>query len=189
MRLAALLVGAALSLGAGDGAVGEPGPLPFPVEIELAFELTDQTGRRVTEADFAGRPMALFFGYASCASICTVALPAIGAALAALGPDADRLTAVMVTVDPERDTPKALAEAMPRYHPDMVGLTGSEAALAALRARFQIERTVVAREPDGAPIYAHGSFVYLIGPDGRVTAALPPILAPERLAELIRARL
>lgn len=188
MRLAAVLLALTVG-GAGAAEPQAPAPLPFPVPIEVAFELTDQTGDTVTEADFAGRPMVLFFGYANCASICSVALPSIGAALDALGDDADRLSAIMVTIDPDRDTPEALARAMPRYHPDMLGLTGSEAALEAVRKRFQVQRKVVAEEPDGAPIYAHGSFVYLISPEGQVTAALPPILAPERLAELIRARL
>jgi len=184
MRLAALLVAAAMAVGARAAE-----PLPFPVPIEVAFDLTDQNGQHVTQADFAGQPMMLFFGYANCESICTVALPAMGAALNALGPDAERLSAVMITIDPARDTPEALAEAMPRYHPSLTGLTGSESDLAAVRQRFQVKREVVYVEPDGSPIYAHGGFIYLIGPNGRVTAALPPILAPERLDELIRARL
>ncbi|MEM9146950.1 MAG: SCO family protein [Pseudomonadota bacterium] len=186
MRLAAL---AAACLIDWSAQAADPGPLPFPIQIEMAFELTDQDGRQVTEADFAGQPVMLFFGYANCQSICSVALPMMGETLRRLGPDAAELTAVMITIDPDRDTPEALAAAMPRYHPALLGLTGSEGALADIRARFQIERSVVAREPDGAPIFAHGGFVYLIGPDGQVTAALPPILSPERMAELIRARL
>lgn len=148
--------------GAAEGPA--PAPLPFPVEIRLAFDLVDQTGRRVTESDFAGRPLVLFFGYARCESICDVALPMVGAALTALGERAASVTPVMITVDPERDTP---------------------AALAAARAPFRIEVTEVARDAAGDPILAHGSMVYLVGPDGRVRSALPPILAPERLAKLI----
>lgn len=167
-----------------------PGPaLPFPVEIEMRFRLTDQTGREVTEADFAGRPLALFFGYAGCESICSVALPRMAEALDLLGPDAGDVTPVMITVDPERDTPERLAEAMPRYHPRMIGLTGGEAALAAARAAFQVEVTEVARDAAGEPILAHGGFVYLIGPEGRVRSVLPPILGPARMAELMRLHL
>lgn len=186
MLRAAILAAAVV---AGTARAEAPPPLPFPVEIRLAFDLVDQTGARVTEADYAGRPLVLFFGYASCASICTVALPAIGEALALLGPGAERVTPVMVTLDPARDTPEALAGALTAHHPRMVGLTGSEAALAAVRARFQVERREVYRDPEGHPVYAHGSFVYLIGGDGVVRAALPPILGPERLAELIAAHL
>lgn len=162
-----------------------PPPLPFPVEIDLAFDLVDHTGARVTEADFAGRPLVLFFGYASCESICTVALPSIGAAFEQLGGAGAHVTPVMITIDPARDTPEAMTEALPRYHERMVGLTGSDRALADVQRRFQVEVTEVAQDPLGNPIYAHGSFIYLIGPEGRVRSALPPILAPERLAELI----
>lgn len=159
--------------------------LPFPLAIRPRFALTDQTGRAVTEADFAGRPMAVFFGYASCESICTVALPAIGAALEILGPEAAGIAALMITVDPERDTPEAMARKLPDYSPRLIGLTGSEAALAEARAAFQVEFSEVARLPDGSPVYAHGSFVYLVGRDGLVKSVLPPILAPERIAELM----
>ncbi len=159
--------------------------LPFPVEIRPRFALTDHTGRAVSEADFAGRPMAIFFGYASCESICTVALPAIGAALEILGPAGAGIAALMITVDPERDTPEAMARKLPEYSPRLVGLTGSEAALAEARAAFQVETSEVTRLPDGTPVYAHGSFIYLVGPDGVVKSVLPPILAPERIAELM----
>ncbi|MEM1344152.1 MAG: SCO family protein [Pseudomonadota bacterium] len=160
--------------------------LPVFEDVDLAFSLIDHTGRAVTEADFDGRPMVLFFGFASCQSICPVALYNMAQALDLLGGEAEGLAPIMVTIDPERDTPAALAEAMPRHHPSLIGLTGDEDALAALRARFQVKVTLVAEDPTGAPIYAHGSFVYLIGGDGRLRTALPPILGPEKMAELIR---
>ena len=161
-------------------------PQPFPVEITPRFSLVDHTGRAVTEADFAGRPMVIFFGYASCESICSVALPRIGEALELLGDEAARIAPVMITVDPKRDTPTALASTLPKHHPRLIGLSGSEAALAEARAAFQVEVTQVAATPEGAPIYAHGSFIYLVGPDGMVKSVLPPILSPERLAALMR---
>lgn len=165
----------------------EAGPaLPFPVEIRPRFSLVDHTGRAVTEADFAGRPMAIFFGYANCESICSVALPRMGAALDLLGAEAAEVAALMITVDPARDTPPAMAARLPEHHPRLIGLTGSEAALAAARAAFQVEVSQVAETADGAPIYAHGSFIYLVGRDGTVQSVLPPILSPERIAALMR---
>ena len=159
--------------------------LPFPVEIQPRFALTDQGGHPVTQADFAGRPMAVFFGYASCQAICSAALPALAAALDLLGPDGAEIAPILITVDPARDTPAAMAESLPRYSPRLIGLTGSEAALAQARAAFQVEAAQVATSPDGAPIYAHGSFIYLVGRDGAVKTLLPPILSPERMAELM----
>lgn len=164
----------------------ETGPAPpFPIEIRPRFSLTDHTGRAVTEADFAGRPMVVFFGYANCESICSVALPTIGAALDLLGPRASGIAPVMITVDPARDTPAALSESLPRHHPSLIGLTGDEAALAAVRAVFQVEAAQVAATPEGAPVYAHGSFIYLVGRDGVVKAVLPPVLSPGRIAALM----
>jgi protein SCO1/2 len=191
---AGLLTVALTSAAMGHGGVDHAAPpapaagaaLPFPVEIRPRFSLTDQTGRAVTEADFAGRPMAVFFGYASCEAICSVALPRLAAALDLMGPDGAAIAPVLITVDPAHDTPEAMARKLPRLHPRLIGLTGSEAALAAARAVFQVEAKKVAELPDGAPVYSHGSFIYLVGADGVVKSVLPPILAPERIAALMR---
>ena len=165
----------------------EAGPaLPFPVAITPRFDLIDHTGSAVTEADFAGRPMVIFFGYANCEAICSVALPSLAAALDLLGPEGAEIAPILITVDPARDTPEAMARRLPAYHPRLIGLTGSEAALAEARAVFQIDAKQVAETPEGAPLYAHGSFIYLVGRDGVVKSLLPPILAPERIADLMR---
>ena len=79
-----------------------------------------------------------------------------------------------------------MAAALAKYTPRLIGLTGSEAALAEVRAVFQVEASQVAETPEGAPLYAHGSFIYLFGHDGAVKSLLPPNLAPERMAELMR---
>ena len=163
--------------------------LPFPIEIRAEFALTDQTGRAVTEADFAGRPMAIFFGYANCEAICSVALPSLGAALDILGEEATEVAPILITVDPDRDTPAAMAARLPAYHPRLIGLTGSAEALDRARAVFQIEAKQVTETIDGDPVYAHGGFIYLVGKDGVVKSVLPPILSPERIAELIRKHL
>ncbi|MEM7743140.1 MAG: SCO family protein [Pseudomonadota bacterium] len=180
MRLFAALV----VLGLAAGAQAET-PLPFPVEITAEFALVDQDGETVS-TEGRDRPMAVFFGYANCEAICSVAMPSLGAALDVLGDDAERLDAFLITVDPERDTPEVMASKLPQWHPKLRGLTGSEDALAAARTSFQIERKLVFTDPEGNPVYAHGSFIYLIGRDGKVATLLPPILSPERMAELIR---
>ena len=73
-------------------AVGAPTPgLPFPVDIDARFNLIDQDGRAVSQADFAGKAMAIFFGYANCEAICSVALPRLGQALDLLEGEADKL--------------------------------------------------------------------------------------------------
>ncbi|MGR3781173.1 MAG: SCO family protein [Albimonas sp.] len=168
----------------GEEASAMPEGAPLPFEIAPHFRLTDQHGREVTEADFAGRPYALFFGYVSCQSICSVVLPRIAGATNILLDAGLEVTPVVVTIDPARDTPEALAEALPQWHEKLVGLTGSEAELQAVRDIFQVQMEKVAELPDGSPVYAHGSFVYLVGPDGKVLTLLPPIISPRRMAEV-----
>lgn len=168
------------------GAAATTPALPFPVAITPRFDLIDHTGRAVSQADFDGRPMAIFFGYANCEAICSVALPSLVAALDLMGAAGAEIAPVLITVDPARDTPEAMAARLPEYHPRLIGLTGSEAALADARAVFQIDAAQVSETIDGAPIYAHGSFIYLVGRDGEVKSLLPPILGPERMAELMR---
>ena len=171
-------------------AVGKPTPaLPFPVEIDAKFALLNQNGEAVTEKDFAGKPMAIFFGYANCEAICSVALPRLGQALDLLGSEADGLSPLVITVDPARDTPETMGPALAKWHPALRGLTGTEAALAEARRAFQVETSLVGEDPEGNPIYAHGSFIYLIGADGKVLTLLPPILGPERMAEILRSYL
>ena len=167
-------------------AVGLPTPgLPFPVDIDARFALIDQDGQSVTQASFMGKPMAIFFGYANCEAICSVALPRLGQALVLLGDKVDDLSPLLITVDPARDTPEKIGPALAKWHPKLRGLTGTEEALAKAREAFQVETSLVGEDAEGQPIYAHGSFIYLIGADGKVLTLLPPILGPERMAQII----
>jgi len=198
MRLTALLGMVALAAfpaAAHDGAAHAPAAAPsppvldggaFPVQVRAEFDLIDQTGARRTQADFAGRPMLIFFGYANCPGICSVALPRIAAALDILGAEADGLSPLLITVDPERDTPETLAAQMPRIHPRLLGLTGSEANLAAARKAFGVETELQFVDPEYGPIYSHGSFLYLIDGGGKLVALLPPVLGPEQMADIIK---
>ncbi len=158
---------------------------PFPIDLEVRFDLVDQTGARKTHEDFAGKPMAIFFGYANCEAICSVALPRLASTIDLLGEEGADLQPILITVDPERDTPEAMAEALPDIHPRMIGLTGAEANLAAARDAFQVESEVVFEDHEGNPIYAHGSYIYVIAADGELATILPPILGPDRMAEVI----
>ena len=170
--------------------VGAPTPgLPFPVDIKAEFSLIDQDGRRVTQADFAGKPMAIFFGYANCDAICSVALPRLGQALDLLGDKVDDLAPLLITVDPDRDTVAEIGPALAKWHPKLRGLTGSEDALAMARDAFQVDSELVGEDAEGRPIYSHGSFIYLIGGDGKVLTLLPPILGPERMAQILKSYL
>ena len=201
-RLGGLLAGAALALlaggaGAHDGVVHQtpadaqahlkasPNTPGFPTDIGGPFRLIDQFGRKRTEVDPDGHYQLIFFGYASCKAICSVALPSMADAVDLLEKDGIVVTPVLITVDPERDTIRAMRKAAPAIHPRMVGLTGSERALRKAYTAFRMEKKLVMDHPTEGPIYAHGSFVYLMAPDGSFRTVLPPILAPERMADVV----
>lgn len=163
-----------------------PANLPFPVSVDGRYSLIDQDGVRRTQDDFIGRYPLIFFGYANCQGICSVALPRIAAAMDRLGDDGAEVQPILITVDPVNDTPEAMKAALPKIHPRFIGLTGDEAALAAARKAFQVKSKQLFVGPDGQPVFAHGGFIYLMGPEGALLTVMPPILSPERIAELVR---
>lgn len=192
--VAALLATAA---GGHDGVVHEtpdealqhlrdsPNTPGFPTNVGGPYRLIDHHGKRRTEIDPDGRHQLVFFGYASCKAICSVALPAMVSTVDQLAAEGIDVTPVLITVDRKRDTVAALRKAAPDIHPRLVGLTGSRRALAKAYDAFQVESKLVYDHPTEGPIYAHGSFVYLMGPDGAFKTVMPPILGPERMAEIV----
>jgi protein SCO1/2 len=94
---------------------------------------------------------------------------------------------VLITVDPLRDTPEVMAAKLAEFDPDFVGLTGSQEELTATYRKFGVEAVEVAQEPDGQPIFAHGSFIYLLDGAGKLLTVLPPILSDDRAAEIVAA--
>jgi len=153
------------------------------------FELTDQAGHRRTDADFRGKLVVLYFGYTHCPDVCPTELQSISLALDQLGAAADAVQPVFITVDPERDTPARLADFVSSFHRRLIGLTGS---LAEIRKTAIAYRTFFAKSGAAAPndySVDHTGFVYLLGKDGRYLGFLPPGLAPDSIADAIRARL
>lgn len=166
-------------------AAAPPGALPFD-HIGGPFTLTDHHGKQRTDADFHGGFLLAFFGYASCQSICPVGLQRMTAALDALGAASHRVQPVLITVDPENDTPSVLAEQMPKLHPRLLGLTGTEEQLRKTMQAYQAESTQVSRDSDGKPVYAHGSYIYLMRPDGKFATLIPPVLGVDQMADILR---
>lgn len=157
----------------------------FPVQLGGPFALIDHHGDRRTDKDFHGRHLLVFFGYANCPGICSAALPAMAAAVDALGVAGDAVQPVLITVDPKWDTPAEMRRVLSEMHPRLLGLTGDEEALAAVRAEYQVEFSKVGDDIFGNPIYSHGGYVYLMGPDGGLETIIPPILSPAAMAEII----
>lgn len=165
--------------------VAAAGPaVPFPFKLGGAFRLTDQDGAPRTQTDPDGRMQLLFFGYANCASICSVALPLMAEIAAELDGAGIAVRPVMVTVDPARDTVATIGPPLRALHPDFVGLTGTEAELQAVYDLYSVEKTHVFDDPEHGAVYAHGSHIYLLDGEGRVLTLIPPILGAEQAAKI-----
>lgn len=161
---------------------------PLATQFGGAFSLLDHTGKRVTDVDFRGRFMLVYFGFSRCADTCPVDLPVIAQALDALGPAADRIAPLFISVDPANDTPTVMATYVANVHPRLIGLSGSEAEIAATAKAYKVHRRKLTQAHHGHGEYTidHGSLTYLIGPDGRFLTLLPHKTSPERMAAVLR---
>src|SRR5207248_9646949 len=145
-----------------------------PVAQQIAaiggpFTLTDQNGRTVTDQDFKGRPFLVFFGFTHCPDICPTTLFEVSEIMRNLGPDGDRMRAIFVTVDPERDTPAALKEYLSSFDPRLSGLTGDSDAIAAVARSYRAFYRKVPLEQGGYTM-DHTAIVYLMDKQGRFVA-------------------
>jgi len=140
------------------------------------FTLTDANGKTVTDADFRGRYMLIFFGFTNCPDICPAGLQLISAAMAKLGDKADRIVPVFVSVDPARDTPEKLASYVKNFDDRVVGLTGTPEQIAHIANVYRVfyEKTPNESAPGDYGIN-HTSIIYLMGPDGKYVRHFTPM--------------
>jgi protein SCO1 len=132
---------------------------------ELA--LTDHNGQRRTLADFKGKVVTLFFGFTHCPDVCPTTLVEMASVMKELGPDAERLQVLFVTVDPERDTAEMLGRYVPAFHPSFLGLTGSvdEIARAAKEFKIFFQKQKL---PSGGYTMDHSAGTYILDDEGRL---------------------
>ena len=131
------------------------------------FTLVDQTGKTVTDQDFRGRYMLVFFGFTHCPDICPAELQVMSAALDALGPKADSVVPIFITLDPERDTQAAMAAYVKNFGPRFVGLTGSSEQIAAAAKAYRVAYSKFQQDKTSSDyIIDHSALVYLMGKDG-----------------------
>ncbi len=149
------------------------------------FAMADHNGNAVSDADFRGQFLLMFFGYTFCPDICPTELGTIAAALDMLGPEADQVTPVFVTIDPARDTADVVAEYVALFHPKFIGLTGTAQQLADMARAYQV---FYAKGPGDGEDYLmeHTGLLYLMGPDGEFRGVLPPGTSPDELAGALR---
>ena len=199
VTLIGLVVGAAAALAVFPQARERLLPSPSVKVIGQAlvggpFTLTDHTGKRVTDQDFRGRYMLVFFGFTHCPDICPIALQTISDALDQLdAKQAAKVTPIFITVDPARDTPEVLRAYVANFHPRLVALTGSPEAIGKVAKSYRVfyAKATGANAPSDPAAYIldHSAIVYLMGPNGEYVAHFGPGTTAQAMAADLRDRL
>lgn len=167
-------------------------------ETPGSFSLTDHTGRTVTDADYRGKFMLVFFGYTFCPDVCPTGLQTMSDALDILGTESKKVQPVFITLDPKRDTPKALAGYVSGFHPGLIGLTGTSKQIADIAWDYNVryfkvfappamgeDATADSQENNDYSL-SHSAITYLVGPKGLGLAAFPHGISPEEMAKEIQ---
>ena len=187
--LAAVWIGK-WTMGGGPAGSGSAGvSVPGGVQVGGPFKLIDRTGKTVTDADYRGRWTLVYFGYTFCPEVCPTELQSIAGAMHQLGPVAEQITPIFITVDPERDTPKAMGEYVKLFDERLVGLTGSAADIAAAARAYRVYYAKAETKNGGDYLMDHSSFLYLMGPDGRLRMLIKPGTSSATIAADIRTQM
>lgn len=188
----ALIVAAAILMAATplaacnrEGGGGLAGSRP---QIGGPFNLIDMNGKPVTEKSLLGKPTAIFFGFTYCPEVCPTTLTDLTVWLKMLGPDADKLNVVFVSVDPERDTPEQLRLYLSNFDPHIQGFTGAPDAVAKAAKAYRVYYQKVPQEGGGYTI-DHSSSVYLFDANGQFVAPIPYQSPPDRAVHQLKALL
>jgi protein SCO1/2 len=152
-----------------------------------SFALTDTRGHTVSDADFRGKLMLVYMGYSHCPDICPMTLSTMAEALKTLGKDADKVAAIFISLDPERDTPQVLASYLAAFDTRITGLTGSKEALGKITKAYAGYYKKVAVPNAGGYLIDHSGFLYLMDAKGKYIAHYGPDVKAQDLAGAIRA--
>ncbi|MCP9628777.1 SCO family protein [Rhodopseudomonas palustris] len=152
-----------------------------PSSIGGPFQLTDQNGQTVTEQSLKGKPTLIFFGFTHCPDVCPTSLFEISQVLQAMGPDADRLNAYFISVDPERDTPAAMKDYLSSFDPHLKGLSGTREATDKIEKSYRVYAKKVETK-DGDYTMDHTALIYLMDKNGNFVAPFNLKRKPEEAA-------
>jgi protein SCO1 len=147
------------------------GSQPAALTVGGPFSLIDGDGKPVTDQTWRGKYMLVYFGYTYCPDVCPTTLTSVAAALDKLGPKADQIQPLFITVDPKRDTPAVVKQYAAAFSPRLIGLTGTPEQIAAAAKEYRVYYAEHRTGP-GPDDYSmdHSSVLYLMGPDGRFIA-------------------
>jgi protein SCO1/2 len=170
-------------------ASNSPDAALFPSEVTPRYLLIDQDGDTVTNSDFLGQFQLIYFGYTYCPDICPTSLSHLAQAMQLLGPQADEVQPLFITVDPERDTPQVLQRYVSYFHPRLLGLSGSPAITKRTAENFKAPFEKVPSESGDPQRYSmdHSAGLYLIGRNGEFLTKFAHGFPADKMAERIRA--
>ena len=166
-------------------ALGGTRSIATPAAIGGPFQLTDQSWQTVTDKDMQGRPTLIFFGFTHCPDVCPTSLFEISEVLRAMGPDADRVNAYFISVDPERDSAAAMKEYLSSFDPRLKGLSGPPEDLAKVISEYRVYAKKVPLK-DGDYTMDHTALVYLMDREGKFVAPFNLKRTPEEAAVDLR---
>jgi protein SCO1 len=157
-----------------------------PTGSSVHFALTASDGAAVTEQSYRGKWLVIYFGYTFCPDVCPTTMMEIAQALQMLGPRADAVQGLFITVDPRRDTPGVLAAYLKSFDPSLVGLTGTPEQIARAAGSFRVfyERSDT---DDGGYLYDHSSFIYFVDGAGKFVKALTSGDGSKQIADVLSA--
>lgn len=194
-KLSRLLAPALLSLSLALAACGSQSPAEQPplagAAIGGPFELVDKDNRTVRWSDFDGKYRIVYFGYAYCPDACPMDMAAAMQGFARFEKASPELAAqvqpIFISIDPARDTPKVVGEFAAAFHPRLIGLTGTEAQVAAAAKAFAAYYTRGKDTAGGGYLMDHSRVAYLMGRKGEAIAMLPIDKNPQAVeAELAK---
>ncbi|MEZ2144188.1 SCO family protein [Bradyrhizobium sp. DN5] len=162
-------------------AMGGVSKVAQPAAIGGPFQLTDQNGKAVTDKTLKGKPTLIFFGYTHCPDVCPTSLFEISEVLRAMGKEADKVNAIFISVDPERDTPAAMKDYLTSFDPHLEGLSGDPAEVAKVITSYRVYAKKVPTK-DGDYTMDHTALVYLMDRDGRFVSPFNLKRTPEEAA-------
>lgn len=158
-------------------------------DIGGPFEMVDSAGRRVTEEALLGKPSVIFFGFTFCPEVCPTTLYELSGLMEELGPAADALNVVFVSVDPQRDTPEHLRDYLSSFDPRIVGLTGTPEQLETIAKAYHVYYKRVPTDGGGYTM-DHTATVYLMDAEGMFAGTIaygeergPALVKVKRLVE------
>lgn len=153
------------------------------------FRLTDHNGQVRTLADFRGKVVAIFFGYTHCPDVCPTTLSDFAAALQQLGPLAEQVQVIFVTVDPQRDTPDLLKQFVPAFNPAFLGMYTDAENLQRLANEYKVVYQKASIKSADDYLIDHSAGTYIYDPQGRLRLLMPYGSGPDTIAHDLRALL